>query len=317
MKRRKCVIFWSFVFVCSQILLSSCNTGIETTKTIKMSKSDKKVVQPSDEEIFATQFKADPLADWLPGRQFLVADQKAALILDSESGHSFQDLTGKRLSYKGVKERKTAGENDVCVIMFENPEDGELYGYNTSKSFSLAAEAVTGLDIPTLIDLEIVLSADSILIGRNLWTQSTLWYDSDFNPVKGQKFVKVTVKNVLPGNLYFPLIIEFEDQNADSYFYYMNIKDNTGIGAESRTFSNLFSLTDPKLKYPSISTEIWEKIQNGKVALGMTKEECKLSLGTPADVDSGHDWNSTIDIWRYKDGTFLQFKDGLLVNYRH
>ena len=47
---------------------------------------------------------------------------------------------------------------------------------------------------------------------------------------------------------------------------------------------------------------VWEMICAGKVREGMTKEECRLSLGNPDDVDSGHDWNSTLDIWRYENG---------------
>ena len=51
--------------------------------------------------------------------------------------------------------------------------------------------------------------------------------------------------------------------------------------------------------------------------LGMTKEECKLSLGNPTDVNSGHDWNSTIDFWQYPNGSYLRFQDGLLVSFRN
>ena len=89
------------------------------------------------------------------------------------------------------------------------------------------------------------------------------------------------------------------------------------MGVESRTFPSLVSIYDPKLKYPQITAETWKLIQEGKVALGMTKEECKLSLGNPSEADSGHDWNNTIDVWSYPDGTCLHFQDGLLVNFRN
>lgn len=38
--------------------------------------------------------------------------------------------------------------------------------------------------------------------------------------------------------------------------------------------------------------------------------------GESPEVTSGQDWNSILDIWEYPDGTFLSFKDGLLVNFR-
>lgn len=85
---------------------------------------------------------------------------------------------------------------------------------------------------------------------------------------------------------------------------------------ESRSFSSLFSLNDPKLAYPGITPEIWEIICRGGLTVGMTKEECKLSLGNPKEVDTGHDWNSLMDYWKYDDGTYLLFQDGRLINYR-
>ena len=87
-------------------------------------------------------------------------------------------------------------------------------------------------------------------------------------------------------------------------------------GLESRTFSTLFYLSDPKLRYPSIRRDVWDLIRNESVREGMTKEECKLALGNPDDVATGHDWSQTIDIWNYKNGTFLQFQDGLLTRFR-
>ena len=88
-------------------------------------------------------------------------------------------------------------------------------------------------------------------------------------------------------------------------------------GVESRTFRNLFYLSDPKLKYPDILPSTWEAIQNGRLVKGMTKDECKLSVGNPSDVNSGHDWNSTLDVWQYPNGTYLQFQDGVLVGFRN
>ena len=78
----------------------------------------------------------------------------------------------------------------------------------------------------------------------------------------------------------------------------------------------LFLLADPKGKYPHISNENWALIQQGKVGTGMTKEECKLSIGNPDDLQSGHSRSQTMDIWQYNDGTFLMFEDGLLTRFR-
>ena len=85
---------------------------------------------------------------------------------------------------------------------------------------------------------------------------------------------------------------------------------------DSRSFSALFYLSDPKRRYPQITQENWALIQEGKVGLGMTKEECKLAIGNPDEVRSGHNRAQIMDIWQYSNGTYLFFADGLLNEYR-
>ena len=48
----------------------------------------------------------------------------------------------------------------------------------------------------------------------------------------------------------------------------------------------------------------------------MTKDECRLSLGNPDELQSGHNTSQTLDIWQYSDGTYLFFSDGILTNFR-
>lgn len=111
----------------------------------------------------------------------------------------------------------------------------------------------------------------------------------------------------------FVLSLDITDENSSPAVMYMNIANS---GLESRTFPDLFSISDPKLRYPSIRPEVWTLITKGRVATGMTKDECKLALGNPSDVNSGHDWNQTLDLWRYDNGAWLQFQDGLLTSFR-
>ena len=279
-------------------LLISCNTGIETTKTIKMSKSEQKETLPDAEELFAAAIRSQPLGEWKRGKRFVVSDNKAALILESEgapAGTTADSLRGVVLLFDGIETRLAPGGESLRLIRFSRPEDGKAYRYNTGRDSQSAASQITGLDIPMLIDLDMVEEVDSMLRGRSLWTGTGL----------------------RPGNVVFPMVVDFTDGSGRKASVYMNVRGMSGLGAESRTFPTLFSLSDPREGYKDILPERWTLIQQGKVALGMTKDECRLALGNPAEVDAGHNWSSVIDVWGYKDGTFLQFEDGLLVNYRH
>ncbi len=293
-------------------VLVSCHTGIEGTKTIKLSKSERKELEATREELLMGSVHIPKLNEWPKGKQFLVADDRIALVFDPfDVGVPVDSLVGKMIVYDGVATKPTPGGSDEAVIVFLY--NGRQLTYSTGKILQNAVTSITSMDVPMTIDPQIVEDARNLLQGEKVWTKSQIWYDADENAITGRKFVPVTITDIIPGSIVFPLKVFIKDENGKDALMFMNIGS---VGIESRTFQNLFSLSDPKSRYPHIQPEMWEAICNGKVRVGMTKEECKLALGNPADVSAGHDWNSTIDLWQYPDGTFLRFQDGLLVSFR-
>lgn len=260
-----------------------------------------------------SDFQAPVISSWSPGKTFLVADDKISLVFDAYTkSDGDTSLEGKILRYKGVASKTTpVGTEELVVVFTDGTSD---YRYTTGRTPDVANKSVTSLDIPMLIDLDLVKKTSDYLSGRKLWTRTRMWYKPDGEKLDGRQFVPVVIEEVTPGNMVFPLKVCFKDEKGDRALLYMNIK-NAGI--ESRSFQSLFYVSDPKLRYPSIQPEIWENIRDGKVKAGMTKEECKLALGNPSDVNAGHDWNSTIEFWQYPDGKFLRFEDGLLIDYRN
>ncbi|MGM9816960.1 MAG: hypothetical protein ACI304_07905 [Lepagella sp.] len=301
------------------MLLIGCNTGIESTKQIKMSRDERREVLPTAEDLLSDSIFSLPLAEWIPGKEFIVVDNKVSYVLESEAfrryGSSRDSLAGHILRFDGIETRPTPGEERSAVIRFKDGED--LLRYNTSRSLDDARLRITGIDLPMMIDLDMVALADSILRNRTLWIKTPLWYDAAGEKITGRKFIPVKIARVRHGDMIFPLIVDFSDDQGLQASIYLNVNKTSGLGAESRTLPTLFSLSDPKKSYPGIIPEVWDLIQRGEVRAGMTKEECKLALGNPADVVSGFNWNKTVDMWTYKDGTFLQFEDGLLVQFRH
>lgn len=317
------ILSFSYRPICLISLLSmlfiGCNTGIESTKQIKMSRDERREVLPTAEDLLSDSIVSLPLAEWQVGKKFVVVDNKVSYVLESETfrryGSSRDSLAGHILRFDGIETRPTPGEERSAVIRFKDGED--LLRYNTSRSLDDARLRITGLDLPMMVDLDMVALADSILRNRTLWIKTSLWYDAAGEKITGRKFIPVKIARVRHGDMVFPLIVDFTDDQNRNASLYLNVNHTSGLGADSRTLPTLFSLTDPKKSYPSIIPEVWNLIQCGEVRNGMTKEECKLALGNPTDVVSGFNWNKTIDMWTYKDGTFLQFEDGLLVQFRH
>lgn len=294
--------------------LTSCFTGVEGTKKISLSRDDKKTLEPSEEERFFRPVAGEPLKDWEKGRQFIASDDKTLIIFQQEGlpfGENAPKLGGKTLYYEGVEKKMAADGSDVALIVFT---DGNLlYRHDTGKPLAEVMEKLTSDKIPMLIDLKMVESARNLLVGKKIWTKSPLWYDSRGNRITGRKFVPVTVTDVEPGTLVFPLRLRFTDENGYEAYAFMNFGNS---GKESRSFPNLFLLSDLRNRYPTIEDDVWELITYSQVKAGMTKEECKLSLGNPTEVDSGHDYTQTLDLWHYTDGSVLWFEDGLLTRYR-
>lgn len=294
--------------------LSSCFTGVESTKKINLSREDKKLSNPTREERFMQQVEASKLADWPTGKRFIVSDNKALLVIVPQEGLlpvAPDSVKGKILEFSGIESKiNVAGDLTVAILF----TDGiYLYAFDTGKEFQDAMENIKSDQIPMLIDEEMVEQARLLLTGQKLWSKSPLWYDAKGNRIDGKKFVEVTIIDVQPGDLVFPLFVKLKTSSDETAYVYMNFgsADN-----ESRSFGNLFSLSDIRKNYPNIEPETWEYISSGSVKTGMTKEEVKLSLGNPSDINSGHDYSQTLDIWRYENGKILWFEDGILTRIR-
>lgn len=150
-------------------------------------------------------------------------------------------------------------------------------------------------------------------MGKKLWTKNNLWYDASGNRISGLRFAEAMVEDVLAATGDFPVKVKLRTPDGGVAYVQMNY---TSDSADSRSFPALFYLSDPKARYPQINAENWRLIQRGRVCAGMTKEECRLALGTPDELNAGHNADQTMDIWQYNNGAYLMFTDGLLTRYR-
>lgn len=252
------------------------------------------------------------LADWRHGKRFYVTDNRALIIFEQKSLTEDSSEFGKRIIIFDSFSTTTAPDGSESLVIIFN--DGKhILRHDTRRSPSDAMLSMTSMSVPMLVDMDVVEKADRILTGRKVWTLTPLWYDIEGNRQPGLKYTAVTVTGVEPGNMVFPLRIRFTNGDSEAYMYMSATENST----DSRTFASLFSLSDPKKNYPSITDEIWQLIRNGRLQKGMTKEECRLSIGNPKNVDSGHNYSQTLDIWQYPDGSYLLFADGQLIEYRN
>lgn len=295
-------------------LLSSCFTGVEGTKKITLSKEDRKILRPSAEDTFFSSIEAAPLSAWQKGKPFYATDNRVSLIFDQQGLPTDPDhigLGGKVITFEGIEERLGPDGKSYISILFKC---GDLMlRYLTGKNRDEAPESINSDALPMLIDLDMIHEASLLMTGKKLYTRTALWYDKDGNRLAGRKFVPVTIREVLPGSMVFPIKTVFEDQDGNKACVLLNFGNS---GTESRAFSHIFSLEDIRKKFPGITDEVWDLICREQIRTGMTKDECRLSLGNPTEVSAGHDYSQTLDLWHYPDGTVLWFEDGLLSRFR-
>ncbi|MDE6115995.1 MAG: hypothetical protein K2G33_00630, partial [Duncaniella sp.] len=220
-------------------------------------------------------------------------------------------LAGKTITYAGASEAVSITGGNVTDLTFRSP-DGATLVYRVNQPLK-EISGKSAFSVPFTIQESMVDDARSLLKGKELYILTRSWRDDDDNSVTGRQFVPVTITDVSAGNSVYPLKLSFTDNNGVSARVFMIPGVVKGT---PRTFPTLFSFTDPYKKYSHISPENWERITKGQIVLGMTREECRLALGAPKEIDRAANNSYLREVWLYETGIYLVFEDGILKFYR-
>lgn len=287
---------------------SSCFTGVESTPKITAGEVEKKPARNAGEISFLADIGGQPPAEWQPGKRFYVTDPRIGLIFDP-GAPSLRH--GDVIEWSGATESVTITGEPQVELRFTD-SSGASMTYRSDGSLSSLGER-KALEIPFTVELSLVDSVRTRVDGKTYYILTSMWYDLGDQSFTGQKYVPVTVKEVLPGNSVYPVKLIMADKRGVTFEQFMSVGSNLKA---PRGFSKLFSFTDPRLRYPAITDEVWTNIINNRVSPGMTLDECRLALGAPAKVSRRPDHSVLREIWSYENGIYLMFVDGLLTSYR-
>lgn len=295
------------------VMLTGCFTGVETTQKI----TDRDVQRALQEmergkrEVSIAQF-ADSLPHWSEGKGFWVVDDRARLIFQPSASYDIDSLQllGKRLTYVTYNTHRQVDNSEVVDIIFNDTDSNRLV-YATGKPFNDVSKP--SFVIPFLVDDDMVQNYARQLVGKTVYVKTAVWFDGAGNyTTGGRKFVPVEITAVKAGNDVYPLMVAFRD-GAKEATLWMTTDDSPISGHH---FDDLFSMTDVRKQYSRISDENWQRIVEGKVAEGMTKEECRLAMGNPKNLTQLPDQSGLREYWYYDGGRYLFFVDGLLKEFR-
>lgn len=302
------------LLACMALLLDGCFTGVESTKKIT-EKDVQRAIQQMDNSGKESSLKifADSILSWREGKGFWCVDNRARLIFKPSADYDIDtlELEGKMLTYKGFGTHRQLDNSEVVDIFFDF--EGYSLVYPTGKV--LAEVNRRSFAIPFLVDDDLVQDLSDQLVNKTVYVKTPLWRGIDDGyQINGRRFIPVVITAIKPGDSVHPLRVEFRAaDNGDRAFVWMKIPGSEGVG---RDFDTLFSLTDVRKQYPDISPATWRNIVDGKVAEGMTKEECRLAMGNPVNVRQLPDQSGLREYWYYDGGRYLFFVDGLLKEFR-
>ena len=298
-------------------LLVSCGTGIEVTGRVT-DKDVRRAMEDTDNRQTTVNLDAyvDLLPAWKMGKRFWVADDKVTQMLAESSGYDKDTLhlAGHVLTYRGYSLSGLFVDEDNRRLYIEF--DDELTGLHLIYRYGKAINARhAGFTLPMLIDMDMVDHVARQLTGREFYIRTPIWYDRQTEQMMdGRHFIKVTIDSVLPGNAVLPLRVLFT--TADTRERAMVWMSDNVSTMHGRDFDAMFVASDPHLAYPAITAANWEHITRGQVVEGMTKEECRLALGSPKSINERPDQAGMREYWYYDGGSYLYFVDGLLKQFR-
>ncbi len=294
------------------VVATSCFTGIESTPRITDKEVSRRNVVVTEEDRWLADVTPQPLAQWQPGKQFYVTDSKISLALEPGNDAPAQGSVLRYLSSRSVTSL-TGG--DDTELVFASSSGGEaVYRINADKS---ELDTRRSISVPFTIEMSLVDSVRSRLVGRDLYVRTSLWYDSVGNAMTGLKYIPVKVIAVEPGNLVYPVKVTFSTSAGkecpDTASVFMSVGDELH---SARNFAALFNFSNPRDRYPMITDVNWDRIIHGRVAVDMTRDECRLALGSPSHIDRYQGTSAYGERWTYENGVYLIFFDGILSSFR-
>lgn len=282
-----------------------------TYREVKENKAD----GISQEAQFAARLTARNITEWETGKLLHVTSDRIGLILspDNPTERDLMPAEKDTVRFAGLRTITDLTGKEVVEVMLQRADGkGGNFAYRTGNSPEELRERSIS-DVPFTIDLDFVEEWNNAIAGKELYIKTPLWLDGAGEPMRGRKFVKVKIEEVKAANEVYPFIVVFNDENGEKKGVFMAASSEARWAP--RTFPSIFSFTDPHLQYPKITDAMWEYIIKSRVTEGMTKTEASLALGTPAHIDRGHDQSTAFERWRYSDGVYLIFEDGLLARH--
>ena len=252
------------------LLLIATRTLLAQNSHFASSSSPDSLSPDEETDFITTHFSLKQLCKWTPGMKFMFipdsSDEFVPILCKYEDGKEVDNdlLKSKTLEYTGSEEtvhETYIGKIYTSRFIFQC-EDHKYYYEMKDVKLNDLCDQNPYASIPALVYLQDVNKAKELLIGKTLYTRTTIAKTDDANSYSGYREVNIAkgepvkITTIDVGNKSFPVKITFIDRKGVSYYIDVAMsKTNSGMEpadfqAEKRInyFPNAFSFTNPDVK---------------------------------------------------------------------
>lgn len=248
--------------------------------------------------------------------------QVTAVRVDDASGRGYRDVTilpNQEVTIVGVG----VGNREFPVkIVFEDQNGSSYYkevAFSTTNS-GLISSDFTGARLASYFSNAFLFEDKSMktieevkkkYVGSPAYPKKTMEATKNGELVTLARYTPLTITNLL---LLEGTRATLSLKSREGVVYEVNVDMKYDVFIKNDNYiDDLFGFANLRVQYPAITEENWGLISAGEVKVGMTKDECKLSLGSAVQVVASTISNSST--WYYH-GKVLDFDGNTLVRIK-
>lgn len=246
--------------------------------------------EPTATDFVGANFKYHSLCDWKEGMKFMVMPEKYDLVVNTfcDASNEKEVSSGKLMHKIMVYKNHTDTPEGFARINFVCEDDGKAYYYQVPNG-TFDDYCYGKMGVPTLAYLGDVDIARSLLMGKTLYTRTTLYReDIDFHgdgyaevKVPANEEVKVVAVGV--GSRKYPVKIIVADKNGKEFYQSVAMsKTNCGMRDDEFimdnakfTFYGSFELADENIAAAKAYSDYIGKTYYTRYRTTMTNEQGK------------------------------------------
>lgn len=314
MKKRTLLVVFLFSFF---NIIAQNPYDIKATNKLET----KTEVKSKDETFILENFPFIHMSNWTKGMKFMIFPDEdnstTKYLFDIKEYKSKYQIKAseyynKIFTVENIEERIVDCPRGSCTrtyVIFDCEGKKFEYEYIGDKKEMSNSNVFT--NIHDFVYLDEIDNARKLLVGKTFYIISSLYTGFQHN-----NYIPVAIVNIGIGDINDHVKIVYETTDKKQFEVNTTLS-GTNTSTIFERFQDIFSLENPKNKYPKINAEIWSIIQKGKVRSGMTKQECRLSWGQPESINKTSGKWGVHEQWVYSTSSYLYFENGRLTSIQN